>query len=175
MLRWFMEALQPLTGIRYRESQGVGVVLGEPRAENPREPGVLADIVIPACRVTAIPIPSDFAPEYVIAGWEEVRAPSVPAMRFRLAVLGGRTYVMASCDPRLPAAQEDFLRFLKQVQARYPTAGPFWQAYETERKDRLKEALQLTLGDAIPAERCRHFAGRASRGKVPGTSEVPGT
>jgi hypothetical protein len=68
-------------------------------------------------------------------------------MRFRFAIVGRETYVLASCDDDLPPAQEDFLSFLKRVQARYPEAGPFWQAYETELRERKKESLKKGFGE----------------------------
>ena len=145
VLRWFMGALGPLSGVRYRESQGVGLFLKEPKEENPREPGVVTDIVIPACRVKAIPILSDWG---LTRDWKPEEEPLEPVMRFRFAILGGETYVMASCDARLSPAQNDFLAFLKQIQARFPAVGPFWQEYETELRERQKEHLKRGFGDA---------------------------
>ena len=46
IVTWFMEELKSLSGVRHRESQGVGVILGEP-GKCSHEPGLMADIVIP--------------------------------------------------------------------------------------------------------------------------------
>ena len=144
VLRWFMEALQSLSGVRYRESQGVAVVLEGPREEHPHEPGVVADIVIPASRVTTRYIwAEDWPPETVIERFDPQTVPLEPVIRFRFAILDDETYGIARCDERLPSpAQKDFLDFLKKIQARYPETGPFWQEYATRQTERKKEDLK---------------------------------
>jgi hypothetical protein len=113
VLSWFMEALRSLSGLRYREGGGGDVVLEEPREENPHEPDVATEIVIPARLVVGIRIESEWG---LTLELEEAARPD-PVMRFRLAAPGSGTYVLASCDERLPMAQKDFIGFLKQVQA----------------------------------------------------------
>jgi hypothetical protein len=150
VLRAFMAALQPLAGRRYREGPGVEVVLQEPAQENPRVPGVAADIVILACRVTAIPSPGDGG---LPRGWRYEAEPREPVMRFRFAMLDGGTYVMARCDERLPPAQDDFLAALGRLRARYPAIDAALRAYETALAERRKERLRRGFGDATESLR----------------------
>ena len=156
VLRGFMDALRPLAGRRYREGPGVEVVLQEPAQEHPRVPGVVADIVLPACRVRAIPLPGDWG---LIRDWRHEAEPRAPVMRFRFAILDGDTYVLARCDDHLPPAQADFLAALERVRTRYPAVGPPLQAYAAQLTERVKQDLQRGFGDAD-----RATAGRGSGG-----------
>lgn len=148
MLPWFMAALRPLAGLRYREGGGADVVLEEPRAERPREPNVFADVVLPATRIRATRVPSERLPEPCFERFDLATEPREPVMRFRLAAVGGETYVLASCDERLAPLWEKFLDVLRLVEACFPEVGPFWQPYEAERLARVREDLKARFGGA---------------------------
>jgi hypothetical protein len=125
------------------------VVLEGPAQEHPRVPGVAADIVVPAHRVRATPIPDDWG---LTRDWRYEAEPREPVMRFRFASLGDETYVMARCDERLSPARDDFLAVLARLQARYPAIGPPLQAYAAELAAREKERLRRGFGDGEPAD-----------------------
>jgi hypothetical protein len=153
---WFVRTLQPLAGVRRREKKGAELVLGEPRVERltDPDPGNGFEIVIAARRIETIPVPSSWCPEHVIESFDTQEHNLGAVMAFRLFPLHGETYVLASCVERPAALWKVFEDFLKQVEARYPALGPFWQAAAAQQRERMKADLRRTFGGAqtLPAQ-----------------------
>ncbi len=145
---WFMEALPPRTVGGHREDYQVELFLSAPKVSHRAVPVVRVEIVVAAVRRTTVSIPADWAPEVVTERYEPKIEHLGPVMRFRFAALGRETYVRASCSEQLLPVLNIFVSLLKELQAHYPAIGPVWQTYETERKERVKESLDLAFGDA---------------------------
>jgi hypothetical protein len=154
---WFVRTLQPLAGVRRREKMGSELVLGEPsvkRLTGPDAGGAGFEIVIAARRIETTPVPSSWCPEYVFGNIEPQEIDLGAVMAFRLLALHGETYVLASCVERPSALWMVFEDFLRQVEARYPALGPFWQATAAQQRERMKADLRRKFGGAqtLPAQ-----------------------
>jgi hypothetical protein len=142
---WFVQALQPLADVRRRERRGAELVLEKPRVTRLTEPGADSigfEIVIAARRIETTPVPASWCPEYVIERFDIEELDLGVVMVFRLFALHGETYVLASCVERPPALWRVFEDFLKQVEARYPALGPFWQATAAQQRERMRAELR---------------------------------
>lgn len=175
VLHWFREALRPLTEARFKEDQAVKedqsvrVALGYLHEMRPDEPGVFADLVIPAFRSTVTPpLPPELLElDMLPKGHKEQLVSLGPAIRFRFSVLDDETYVMASCAEFLPSrAKMAFGELLRKVKARYPETAPSLLSYEAERKERMKEDLRRQFGDVKAQSQRAEGTGAKARGKT---------
>jgi len=176
---WFVRALQPLAGMRRREKSRVELVLEEPRVRRFTEPGADSigfEIVIAARRIETTLVPSSWCPEALIEGFDTQELDLGAVMVFRLFALHGQTYVLASCVERPAALWGVFEDFLKQVEARYPALGPFWQAATAQQREHMKADLrrQLVGAQVLPAQDVRGpRQGDAPRGRLAGSETPP--
>jgi hypothetical protein len=154
---WFVRTLQPLAGVRRSEKMGSELVLEEPRVgrlTGPDADGTGFEIVIAARRIETIPVPSSWCPVHLVEGFDTQELNLSAVMAFRLFPLHGETYVLASCVERPAALWKVFEDFLRQVEARYPALGPFWQATAAQQRERMKADLRRKFGGAqtLPAQ-----------------------
>lgn len=191
VLHWFKEALLPLAEARFKEDQAVKegqsvrVALGYLHEPPPDAPGVFADMFIPAFRSTVTPrlpaglLESDLLPK----GHKEQLVPLGPAICFRFSVLDDEIYVKASCAEFLPErAKKAFWELLQKVKARYPETKSSLQAYETERKERMREDQRRNfsnVGSATGASASAAIEGGPVKGadtaRVPTVSSSAGS
>jgi hypothetical protein len=158
VLSWFSEKLRLLCDRPHPGNPEVELHMEGPRSKKLEGPGgdtTVIEIAMIGFRTKGPSIPSDWAPEHCIVGWEEVREPLGTVMEFWFSPLGGRTYVLASCAERLTTVQCLFENVLKRVEECYPEAGPLGQKYSTQRElrriERIERFAKMASGAAVAA------------------------
>lgn len=152
---WFSEKLERQLEVEHPGNPSVTLRMETPSTRRLGGPGsnvVVFEIVVMGYRTKGAPIRSDWEPEHLIVGWEDVWEPLGKVMEFQFRAHASKTRVWARCDERFPIVQCIFENFLVQIESSYPAVGSLLQDYRTkyelQQLDLIDNYLKMESGDA---------------------------